>query len=108
MRCDAAPPEEWSRSLSSSRLPIRDHMTSSVVDAPEVVTLVETRTTCPACLMTLALDDERPKRGTVRWEFVSRFRLKMGTAVSFDCPNGHSSQHDPDLLKAFPSRRFYP
>lgn len=81
-------------------------MTSSVADAPEVLSFVETRAPCPACMTTLSLDDERPKRGTVRWELIAHARLKIGTAVTFECPEGHFSEDDPQLLKAFPSRRF--
>jgi hypothetical protein len=54
----------------------------------------------------LSLDDDQPKFGTVRWKIVAHARLKLGTAVNFDCPKGHSSDEDPHLLKAFPSRRF--
>jgi hypothetical protein len=72
-------------------------------DADAVVT---TEATCPLCAIVLSLDDEKPKTGTVRWELLPGFRFKVGRAVSFECSNGHSSVHDPDLLKAFPSRRF--
>jgi hypothetical protein len=58
-------------------------------------------------VMTLSLDDERPKMGTVRWKIVAADHgLRIGTAESFTCPNGHTSDEDPELLKAFPSRRF--
>ena len=84
-------------------------MTSAVADAPDSAPAVEYRTTevrCMVCVTTLSLDDDRPKVGTVRWKVVTHGRLKLGTAVSFDCPNGHSSDVEPHLLKAFPSRRF--
>ena len=80
-------------------------MTSSVADVPETVNSVETRKPCPVCMTTLSLDDEQSRMGTVRWEISPHARLKVGTAVAFECPNGHSSQQEPNLLKAFPSRR---
>ena len=84
-------------------------MTDSVAAVSEVGALGEPRTTetpCPICVMTLSLDDERPRLGVVRWDIVD-LELKMGTAARFECPNGHSSDDDPDLLKAFPRRRFW-
>jgi hypothetical protein len=69
----------------------------------------EVRTTempCMVCLTTISLDDDRPRFGTVRWEVFQYFRLRRGRALSFHCPQGHSSDGDPDLLKAFPSRTF--
>jgi hypothetical protein len=53
-----------------------------------------------------ALDDDRPKRGTVRWAVRRTGRLTTGVAVAFECPNGHSSEDDPALLKAFRRRLF--
>jgi len=82
---------------------------SSTVAVTDVSAAVEYRTTegrCLVCVTTLSLDDDRPKMGTVRWRVVARGRVQLGTDVSFDCPNGHSSNVDPRLLKAFPSRRF--
>jgi|1185.fasta_scaffold45833_1 hypothetical protein len=67
---------------------------------------VTTAARCPACVLTLDLDDERPRLGLVRWKIAVSARIRIGTAVHFDCPNGHSSEDDPDLLKAFHSRRF--
>jgi hypothetical protein len=61
---------------------------------------------CPVCVTTLSLDDDRPRIGTVRWDVSGQARLRIGVAVGFDCPNGHSSDLDPTLLKAFHSRRF--
>jgi hypothetical protein len=61
---------------------------------------------CVACVTSHALDDDRPKRGTVRWEVTRTGRLTTGVAVSFECPNGHSSEDDPALLKAFRRRLF--
>jgi hypothetical protein len=84
-------------------------VTNAVAETPVAVDAAEYRTTevrCLVCVTTLALDDDQPKIGTVRWKVVAHARLKLGTAVSFDCPNGHSSDADPRLLKAFPSRRF--
>jgi hypothetical protein len=71
-----------------------------------VVELVTTAARCPACVLTLDLDDERPRLGLVHWRVAARARIRVGTAVHFVCPNGHSSEDDPDLLKAFYSRRF--
>jgi len=56
-------------------------------------------------MITSSLDDEGPKSGTVRWEIRLINRLRIGAAVHFECANGHSSAGDPELLKAFPSRR---
>jgi hypothetical protein len=84
-------------------------MTTGVAEASEAPTSAEYRTTetlCLLCVTTLPLDDEKPKTGEVRWRITARARLTIGTAVSFHCPNGHSSEQDPHLLKAFPSRRF--
>jgi hypothetical protein len=61
---------------------------------------------CVICLTTMSLDDDRPKLGTVRWQVSPYFGLKRGTAISFHCAQGHSSESDPELLKAFPSRTF--
>ena len=82
-------------------------MTSGVTRvSTDPVAHVTTEATCPLCAIVLSLDDEKPRTGTVRWELLPGFRFHVGRAVSFECPNGHSSVHDPDLLKAFPSRRF--
>jgi hypothetical protein len=61
---------------------------------------------CVACVTSHGLDDDRPKRGTVRWEVRRTGRLTTGVAVAFECPNGHSSEDDPALLKAFRRRLF--
>jgi hypothetical protein len=61
---------------------------------------------CPVCVLTLPLDDDRPRVGTVSWEISPSDRVRIGVAVRFECPNGHSSEDDPALLKAFRSRRF--
>jgi hypothetical protein len=80
---------------------------SNAVEVPVAATeYCTTEVPCLVCVTTLSLDDDQPKFGTVRWKVVARASLKLGTAVSFDCPNGHSSDLDPHLLKAFPSRRF--
>jgi hypothetical protein len=84
-------------------------MTNSVADVSAAEAPGECRTTeapCLVCVTTLSLDDDQPKTGMVRWEVAGNFRLKMGTAVSFECPQGHNSEADPELLKAFPPRRF--
>ena len=84
-------------------------MTGGVADVANGATSVEHVTTaarCPACVLTLDLDDERPRLGLVRWDVDVSGHLRVGTAVRFDCPNGHSSDDDPALLKAFYSRRF--
>ncbi len=84
-------------------------MTSAVAEVPGAAATVEYRTTevrCLVCATTRSLDDDQPKIGTVRWKIVAHAELHLGTAVSFDCPNGHSSDADPHLLKSFPSRRF--
>lgn len=61
---------------------------------------------CVTCLTTMALDDGRSALGTVRWRLSPYFGLQRGTAVEFRCPQGHSSDTDPELLTAFPSRTF--
>ena len=85
-------------------------MTAGVAEVSATAISVELRTAearCPVCVMTLSLDDERPKIGAVRWRIVpTDSGLRVGTAESFECPNGHSSEAEPELLKAFPSRRF--
>ena len=67
---------------------------------------LSTEVPCLLCVMARSLDDDRPRTGTVRWKIVPASRLKIGIAVSFECPDGHQSEDDPQLLKAFPSRRF--
>ncbi len=107
----AAPPRTGKcvRSLRSGRLPIRTRVTSSLADvqteAPDEYRTTETP--CLVCMTTLSLDDEKPRTGAVRWRVARERGLTMGSAVSFDCPNGHSSDEDPELLKAFPRRRFW-
>jgi hypothetical protein len=85
-------------------------MTSGVADdVAKVESGIEVRTTelpCVVCLTTMSLDDDQPKLGTVQWQVSPYFGLKRGKAVGFQCPNGHSSENDPDLLKAFPPRTF--
>jgi hypothetical protein len=84
-------------------------MRSSVVDLSKTDAEDEYRTTdvpCLVCVTTMSLDDERSRVGAVRWRIARELRLRMGTAVSFECPNGHSSIDDPGLLKAYPRRRF--
>jgi hypothetical protein len=89
---------------------MRYRMTTSVADVSEAAVSVEYRTAearCPVCVMTLSLDDDRPKVGTVRWRITLGDRgLRIGTAESFECPEGHTSEEDPQLLRAFRSRRF--
>ena len=85
-------------------------MTSSVADVSEAEFPPEWRATeapCLVCVTTSSLDDDQPKTGMVRWKVVANFRLKTGIAVSFECPQGHSSEDDPELLKGFPPRRFW-
>ena len=94
---------------SPAGLPITKGMTTVAPDVAGAQDGIEQRTTeapCLVCVTTASLDDERPKTGTVQWEVTARFRLKTGTAVRFECPNGHSSAADPELLKAFPPRLF--
>lgn len=84
-------------------------MTSGVADVAEPAARAEYRETerpCVVCLTTLSLDDDQPKLGTVRWEVSPYFGLKRGKAVGFVCPQGHTSEDDPELLRAFPSRTF--
>lgn len=61
---------------------------------------------CVVCMTSRPLDDDEPNYGTVRWELRRTGRLTVGVAVGFDCPNGHSSETDPALLKAFRRRVF--
>ena len=84
-------------------------MTDVLVDASEATAPPEyltTRRPCPVCMTNLPLDDDQPKTGTVRWRISSTVRVRTGRAVGFECPNGHSSDDDTELLKAFPPRRF--
>ena len=41
-------------------------------------------------------------RGHVRWKIAPRLGLKWARPSSFECPSGHSSNDDPELLKAYP------
>ena len=85
-------------------------VTSSVIDSSKSDAADEYRTTdmpCLVCMTTVSLDDERVRVGAVRWRIAPNLGPRMGTAVSFECPNGHSSIDDPELLKAFPRRRFW-
>jgi hypothetical protein len=81
-----------------------------LVAVSSVDATVEYRTTerrCVTCLTTRSLDDEGPTLGTVRWRIsAGDSGVKIGTAISFECLNGHTSEDDPQLLKSFPSRRF--
>ena len=80
-----------------------------VGELAELTSGTEYRTTelpCVVCLTTMSLDDDRPKLGTVRWQLSPHFGQKRGRPISFRCPQGHSSEGDPELLKAFPSRTF--
>jgi hypothetical protein len=83
---------------------------SGLVEVSSVHPTVEFRTTerrCVTCLTTRSLDDEGPTLGTVRWKISSGDSgVKIGIAVNFQCLNGHTSDDDPQHLKAFPSRRF--
>ena len=84
-------------------------MTSSQVDESQTDSPVEHRTTegpCIICVITRSLDDDRPKLGTVTWAVRQIGRLTSGTPVAFECSNGHTSDEDPALLKAFPPRLF--
>jgi hypothetical protein len=84
-------------------------MTSGVADVAEPAARTDYRTTerpCVVCLTTLSLDDEQPKTGTVRWHVSPHFGLERGKAVGFECLQGHTSEDDPELLRAFPSRTF--
>ncbi|MGZ4618564.1 MAG: hypothetical protein ACXV3F_07515 [Frankiaceae bacterium] len=84
-------------------------MPSGVAAGTQAETAAEYRTMqmpCAACLTTSPLDDDRPKHGTVRWEIRPYFALRLGRATAFECPRGHSSAEDPELLKAYPPRRF--
>ena len=85
-------------------------MTSHVAAVSESEAAYEYRTTempCLICMTALPMDDEQSRVGVVRWRVASDPGLRMGTAVSFECPNGHSSNDDPELLRAFPRRRFW-
>ena len=106
----------WVRYLRSSPATVGHRaadtrgMTSSVADVSEAGAPTECRTTEAPCLVrvtTSSLDDEQPKTGMVRWRIRSDIGPRIGTAVGFECPQGHSSEVDPELLKAFPSRRFW-
>ena len=84
-------------------------MTSSTTELAQGLDAAEQLTTqapCPVCVLTLPLEDDRPRTGTVHWEIAPRHRVRIGVAVRFECPNGHGSDDDPALLKAFRSRRF--
>ncbi len=88
----------------------RPPMTNRVADASETEAAYECRRTempCLICMTALPLDDEQSRVGVVRWRIASSVGPRLGTAVSFECPNGHSSNDDPELLRAFPRRRIW-
>jgi hypothetical protein len=86
---------------------MKEGMTAGIAEVVPSVELRVTEARCPVCVMTLSLDDEQPKIGAVHWRIAATDGgLRIGTAERFRCPNGHTSEDDPDLLKAFPSRRF--
>jgi hypothetical protein len=85
-------------------------MTSRVADVSETEAAYEYRTTempCLICMTALPMDDEQSRVGVVGWRIAINVGPRLGTAVSFECPNGHSSNDDPELLRAFPRRRFW-
>ena len=84
-------------------------MTSGTAEVVQGIAPVEqhiTHVSCPVCVLTLSLDDDTPRTGWILWDIHLRPRARIGVAVRFECPNGHCSDDDPALLKAFPSRRF--
>ncbi len=83
-------------------------MTTGTAEVLQESALAEllTQALCPLCVITLPLDDDRPRTGTVHWEVHERPHARIGVAVRFECPNGHSSLDDPAVLKVFRSRRF--
>ena len=98
------------RSLGADSLPISQYTVSGVDDevaeAEGGISYRNTELPCLVCVTTTSLDDDRPRLGTVRWRVAPYYSLKRGTAVGFNCPQGHSSEADPELLRAFPSRTF--
>lgn len=90
---------------SADRWSMSDGLIGSLPDGAAV----EIRTSeapCVVCVTSSSLDDERPKVGTVRWTVHQQGRLRVGAPIAFECPNGHSTQEDPALLKSFRSRLF--
>jgi hypothetical protein len=83
-----------------------DDLADDLVKAEAGTDYRTTEVPCLMCLTTMSLDDDRPKLGTVRWQLSPYFGLTRGKAISFECPQGHSSDGDQGLLKAFPSRTF--
>ncbi|WP_448627719.1 hypothetical protein [Geodermatophilus sp. URMC 64] len=84
-------------------------MASGTTEVVQGRVSVEQRVTparCPQCVITLSLDDERPRIGWLLWDVHVRTHARIGIAIRFECPNGHCSDDDPALLKVFPSRRF--
>jgi hypothetical protein len=61
---------------------------------------------CITCGLSRGLDEDRPALGTITWAVGQAGRLATGSPVAFKCPNGHTSDDDPALLKAFHSRLF--
>ena len=78
----------------------------SLVAEDSAVTYRTTEGPCLSCVLSHSLDDLRPKLGSVTWAVRRTGRLATGTPTSFACPNGHTSDDDPALLKAFQSRLF--
>jgi hypothetical protein len=84
-------------------------MSGALVESPADTGAVEIRTSdapCVVCVTSCSLDNDRPRPGVVRWAVRRQGRLSIGRPIAFDCPNGHSSEDDPALLKAFRSRLF--
>jgi hypothetical protein len=80
----------------------------AVADSAQSTAYRTTEGPCIVCVIDRSLDDDRPRLGTVGWAVTTSGRLTSGVPVSFRCPNGHSSEDDPALLKAFRSRLFQP
>jgi hypothetical protein len=77
-----------------------------VVGDGSAVTFRTTEGPCLTCVLAHSLDDDRPKLGTITWAVRPVGRLMTGVPTDFTCPDGHTSDDDPALLKAFQSRLF--
>jgi hypothetical protein len=82
------------------------HRLAHVASEETAVTSRTTEGPCITCVLSHSLDDDRPKLGTVTWVVRQVGRLATGIPTHFGCPNGHTSDDDPALLKAFQSRLF--
>ena len=73
------------------------------------MTRLDVRTTsewCPSCAATSPSDDPDEGLGVISWRIINSWGRRTGYPVSFECPNGHSSQAVGQLQAWFGIRDF--